>query len=143
MRTRRRGMSVLEVLVAVAIMAVALVPLLAIQSFSIRSSLRHEEVYTRTQLERNALVMLRDVNPMEVATGERPLQSDATLSWTSEMLTPETLSVGYPIGDGEFLVSLHKVRAVIRQADRTILSQFEIERVGWRSMRTISGAPSD
>ena len=84
------GLSMIEVLVAVAVLGMALAPLVVVQGQIARTHQRYEESYARTALQRNALAMLQDMNPMQTPSGEIALDDENTLIWTSRPLSEST-----------------------------------------------------
>lgn len=132
-RARRRpGFSTLEALAAVAIVAIALTPLIALQSYVARTHLRHDQIYERTRLQRNAFALLRDLNPSTQPEGAIELEAGVRMSWVSRAKTAPTLVAGYPIGDGEFDVTLFEVQVLIENARGEEKARFAIDRVGWQ-----------
>ncbi len=127
----RPGVSVVEVLVAVAIVGLALAPLVSIQSQIARTHARYIETYERATDQRNALALLTQLNPMATPTGLSDLGAGATLEWNSRLLTEIERGSGYPIGDGPFDVALYQVNAKIIRANRPLV-EMDIEILGWK-----------
>ena len=80
---RVAGFTLLEALVALAIAALCLIPLMSLQRTYIDGQRRHEAALKRTEIQRNALTLLREVNPTDEPEGERLLPPDLTRSWTA------------------------------------------------------------
>lgn len=135
----RPGVSVVEVLVAVAIVGLALVPLVSIQSQIARTHARYIETYERATDQRNALALLAELNPMADPRGARDLGGGAVLRWQSTALTPVKRSAGYPVDDGPFDVALYRVAAQIERADRAAVPM-DVELLGWRRVVAVTGA---
>lgn len=131
-RKGERGLSIIEVLVVVAIIGVTLIPILQFQTQIARTTARYAEVEARASLQRNALVVLRDLNFMERPVGQVMLAEGQTLSWRSTPLTEEAQSTAHPIGDGDFRVILYRVDAEVGDARSSARVSFSIERLGWR-----------
>lgn len=128
----RRGLSTLEAIVAVAVLAIAMTPLLAFQTQIARTHARYLSAYERVTLERSAFAVLRELNPMQRPSGEVDLGAGARLRWSSRALTEEALSTAYPTGDGSFQVALFAVEARIARPRGGPDIVLEIERFGWR-----------
>lgn len=126
------GLSTLEALVAVAILGLALLPILAFQTQISQAYERYELLNARSELERNALAALRDINPMERPTGQLNLGRSQSLSWTSRALTKERQSTAYPAGDGDFIVALYLLKVELSDKDRRTRYRMDLERLGWR-----------
>ena len=93
------GLSMIEVLVAVAVLGMALAPLVVVQGQIARTHQRYEESYARTTLQRNALAILQDMNPMQTPSGEIALDDENMLVWTSRPLTDVSRGSDHPVGD--------------------------------------------
>lgn len=129
--SREAGLSTIEVLVAVAVLGLALAPLVMVQGQIARTHARYEETYARSTLQRNALAMLQDMNPMQTSTGQIALDAENTLRWTSRPLSDVARGSDHPIGDGAFDVALYQVDAEIIGPNAGVRLRFSTERVGW------------
>ena len=125
------GLSMIEVLVAVAVLGMALAPLVVVQGQIARTHQRYEESYARTALQRNALAMLQDMNPMQTPSGEIALDDENTLVWTSRPLSDVARGSDHPIGDSAFDIALYSVDAQVIGPGRGVRLRFSTERVGW------------
>ena len=134
------GFSALEMLVAVAILAAAFLPILLIQTQMLGAYDRQAGAYERLTLRRNAIAVLADLNPMEAPTGSISIGEGVTLSWRSTALSNEVISAAFPIGDGEFYVVLYKVEVEILSQSANWRDGFTVERVGWR-MANLNQSP--
>jgi general secretion pathway protein I len=128
---REAGLSTIEVLVAVAVLGLALAPLIVVQGQIARTHQRYEEAYARSTLQRNALALLQDMNPMQTARGEIALDAENTLRWTSRPLSAVERGSDHPIGDGPFDIALYGVDAEIIGAGGGLRLRFSTERIGW------------
>ncbi len=139
-RDRQSGLSTLEALVAVALLGIAFLPLLVFQSQITRTYARFNQEYDIAIMQRNALAVLREMNPAATPSGSVTLGANQTLSWTSSPLTQQAQNVGFPAGDGEFSVAVFRVTAVVADgqgASRTETT-LTVDRLGWRK----SGMPA-
>jgi len=125
------GLSMVEVLVAVAVLGMALAPLVVVQGQIARTHQRYEESYARTTLQRNALAMLQDMNPMQTPSGEIALDDENRLVWTSRPLTDVSRGSDHPVGDSAFDIALYGVDAQIIGPDPGVRLRFSTERLGW------------
>lgn len=128
---RVAGFSLLEAMVALAIAAMSLAALMGLQYQLIEGQRRNEAAIARADLRKNALVLVREVNPDERPEGEIALSSDRTVRWTSTALTEPRLSAGFPNGDGQYTVTLYRLSVEVVGADGATLDAFEVERLGW------------
>lgn len=129
------GFSTLEVIAAVAIIGIALVPIAALQTQLARSEARLAETHAQTTAVQNALSQLREVNPMLTPSGQRDLGGHTTLNWTSAPVSSVRQSVNPP----GFDVQLYRLTGEIRANDGTTAVQLDL--VGWR--RRSGEAPSE
>lgn len=130
MRTRHEsGFSTLEVIAAVAIVAIALVPIAALQTQLARSQARLMEVHADSTAVQNAMALLRDINPMLTPSGERRLDDRTTLTWSSAPASPLRPSANAP----GFEVRLYRVSAAIRRNGAAGVT-LQVDLIGWRPM---------
>lgn len=123
------GFSTLEVIAAVAIIAIALVPIAALQTQLARSEARLAETHAQTTSVQNALSLLREVNPMLSPTGQRALDDRTTLNWTSTPISELRPSVNPP----GFEVQLYRISGEIRRNGSTATA-VQLDLVGWRQI---------
>lgn len=130
-RTAQMGLTVIEALVAIALVAVALVPLLELQGQMARSALAIERAERRLIARENAAAYLRLINPMRAISGEERL-GDVTLRWRADALTDERPifdSVGQP---GRFSAQLFRIDATLVFSDGRRES-LELTQMGWKA----------
>lgn len=129
-RRRESGFSTLEVIAAVAIIAVALVPIMMLQTQLARSQARLDASHEQSTSAQNALALLRDINPMSTPTGRRRLDARTELAWSSTPISGVSQTVN-PTG---FEVQLYRVTGAIER-DTLPLTTVEIDLIGWRAAR--------
>lgn len=86
---RPQGFTLLEAIVAVAILGIALIPLLSFisqMSLELRTA---GDSNARSLAEQNVLAFIEPVNPMEQPEGQADL-GDLHIAWTSRPVVPET-----------------------------------------------------
>ncbi len=127
-RWEQSGFSAMEALVAVAIVAVAMVPLASLQGQVSRDAARQQAEQARLASERSALVLLRAVNPMQEPSGIRELGGGLVLHWTAR-----PISEAAPTNAGGFDVALYRIEAQIQDSGRRPLANFAVDQVGWRT----------
>lgn len=127
----KRGFSLLEALAALAIAAVSLTAVMGLQYQLSEGQRRHEAAIARADLRKNALVLIKEVNPDEQPEGEIVLPPNLAVRWTSTAITEPKLSAGFPNGDGQFTVTLYRLAVEIVGPDGAVLQDFEVERLGW------------
>lgn len=134
-RQSQKGLSVLEALVAIALISVAFLPLLALQEQLTRTAIAIERAEETLRAKSNALAYLETLNPTYRPSGEESL-GNAVLTWTSTPLTIPVPALAMVGTNGRFDVTLYDVNAVIQfQTGRS--EQFVVRRVGWVATRPI------
>lgn len=132
------GFSTLEVIAAVAIIGIALVPIAALQTQLARSEARLAETHTQTTAVQNALSLLRQVNPMLTPSGQRGLDDRTTLTWTSAPVSSARPSVNPP----GFEVQLYRLSGQISRNGRAVTT-VQLDLVGWRRLSSEMPSPSE
>lgn len=132
------GFSTLEVIAAVAIIGIALVPIAALQTQLARSEARLAETHAQTTAVQNALSLLREVNPMLAPSGQRDLGNRTTLNWTSVPVSGVRQTVNPP----GFEVQLYRLSGQIRANDGG-MTAVQLDLVGWRRLSNENTARSE
>jgi general secretion pathway protein I len=109
------GFSLLEAIVALAILTTAGLALFAWISASFDSLNRIEDNNRRAAAELNALEYLKTVNPMQTPTGNVTL-GETSLRWQSRALDAPRPNVPDGEGAGPFLVALYEVDVTLEGA---------------------------
>lgn len=133
-RRRETGFTTLEVIAAVAIIGVALVPIAALQIHLSRGQARLAEAHAESTDVHNAMALLREVNPMLAPTGQRRLDDRTTLSWTSAPVSGLRQSVNPP----GFEMQLYRVEGEI-QRQNAPATAVQIDLIGWRPSSSRAG----
>jgi general secretion pathway protein I len=134
-RHRQSGFTLLEAVVAIAILAAAALPLYAFFSRSLDGLYRVAEVNRESQASLTAISFLNGLNPMDRPSGEEPI-GGLRLRWKSNELVPAMDSIGYPRGIGLYQVALYEVTGEILEAGR-VRSTVTIRLVGHRQARQV------
>jgi prepilin-type N-terminal cleavage/methylation domain-containing protein len=129
---QRSGFSLLEALVAIAILGVALVPLLELQAQLARRAHAQAAIMAEASATQSALALLADLNPMARPQGAVETGS-LRVTWRARPLSEPVRSTRAGQGEGAFIVRMYEVRATVTGGSDEPLAQFAFERVGWRS----------
>lgn len=129
---RREGFSLVEALVALAIAALAFTAIFALQDQMTVGQMRLQRALDTAALQRNALELVQDLNPMDQPSGQRVLAGGQVVSWTAQPLTETRRNAGFPAGEGVFDVALYEVETVITAAGGRELGRLQFRRLGWR-----------
>jgi len=128
---RVSGFSLLEALVALAIAALCLIPLMSLQRTYIDGQRRHEAALQRAEIQKNALTIVRQINPTDEPEGQAVLAPDLTVSWTATEISDLKTSTGLPAGDGQYQVQLYRMDVSVSRGSQKVVPDFSVERVGW------------
>ena len=131
---REAGFSLIEALVALAIAAMALAAVFALQRQLAEGEQRHTRTLQLVALQKNALALTRDLNPTADPTGAVRLAGGQTVRWSSQPLTAPRTNTGLPTGEGAFEVRLYRVRVDIADASGERLGGLDFDRVGWKRL---------
>lgn len=121
----------LEAIVALAIVALALVPLLGFVAQSLDSVFRAADAQLRATVLANAVDALSGVNPMSDPTGEIDL-GGPRVRWQSRALVAPMPNSAQPTGFGAFSVALYDVKASVVRGDGSPWFDFELRLAGQR-----------
>jgi prepilin-type N-terminal cleavage/methylation domain-containing protein len=138
---KKGGFSLIEALVALAIGSLVLGAILGLQHEFVDAQRRHDLTLKNSNLQRDVLALIRDVNPAERPDGEIPLPPDRTVRWTSEAVSDAKLTTGFPRGDGNYTATLYTLTVNVQDGGgRDVIAPFTVERVGWISAATVEAA---
>lgn len=132
------GFSLLESLIAIALIAAALLPLLALQGQLTRTVLAVERAGTGAKDMTSALSFLRTLNPTRQPEGSEQL-GDAVLSWTARPASEERPVLDQGGGSGRFMMQLYDVDASIAYDDGRRVD-FTVRALGWRPTTPVSAS---
>lgn len=131
--TASSGFSVMETLVAIAILAVALIPILMLQTQTSRASFREAQTRAAITDQQNALAILRDINPMLRPTGQIAMSDVRTVSWRASPLSAVTPTLVRGGAETSFDAALYRLNVEIRDAHGARLASFAVDQMGWRT----------
>ena len=123
-RPSERGMSTIEVIAALLLFSIALLPIAQVQINAQRGSIIVNEAETKARLEQQALIYMKSVNVAARPTGEHSF-GDGTIRWTSELVVPEA-----QIRINQRTVGLYNVQVELRKEER-LLSSRTLQITGW------------
>jgi type II secretory pathway pseudopilin PulG len=126
------GFTLIEALAALAIASTVMVGVFAVEHQLVDGQRRYDAVTHRANIEHDAIALVRDVNPTNVATGDIPMPPSMTLHWTSEAISDPKLTTGFPRGDGTYTATLYRITVNVDDAGgHNVIPPFNLERVGW------------
>ena len=127
----RPGFSVMETLVAVALLAIAIIPLYAFQQTLANTSARLQTASALLDAQESALAVLQSVDLIAQPSGEMDL-GEWRLSWQSRELASEQPADGF-LGSSIWGVGLYEVEATLERGSSR--HDFQIRRVAWVQVR--------
>jgi Tfp pilus assembly protein PilV len=136
------GFSALEALVAVAIIAVALVPLLDLQTQVTRDAVRQQALYAESVAIQDGLALLRDLNPMANESGALPHGEGGQIVWRARPITRPTQTTLGGSGYGPFDVQLYTVEIEVTAQSGAAVAAFSVDKLGWRGRSSPRSQPT-
>lgn len=127
----RRGFSLIEALVALIVASIVLLAVFELQNQLASGQSRYEHAMALAGLERDAMVLTSEVNPMAEPRGVRSMAAGRTLDWTATPLTEARRNTGYPSGAGRYDVRLYRLDVHISDGRGRALARLSFERLGW------------
>lgn len=130
------GFSVLEAMIAIAILAAALIPLLTLQGQFIRSVESFERADVRLEVRDSALTLLNSLNLMDYPNGTLDL-GRAQMTWRATLAGPAKMSRGDAGTEGRFEMALYDVNVTLtHETNQT--ETFSVRGLGWRPVVAFS-----
>ena len=123
-RQNERGLSTIEVIAALLLFSIALLPIAQVQINAQRGSMIVNEAETKARLDQQALIYMKSVNVAVRPAGEHSF-GDGTIRWTSELIVPEA-----QIMINQRTVGLYNVQVELRKEER-VLSSRMLQITGW------------
>lgn len=127
----RPGFSVVEVLAAIALISVAMIPLYQLQRALADAAFRLEQAAMTLEARENALAWLETVNPQLQPRGEVNV-GGWLISWNAEPVATVPIARGY-LGESIHSVGLYEVEVVVSRDGRS--ERFAVRKIGWEQVR--------
>ncbi|MFN3214014.1 MAG: hypothetical protein ACE37M_13000 [Henriciella sp.] len=118
-------MSTIEVIAALLLFSIALLPIAQVQMNAQRGSVIVNEAETTARLEQQALTYLKSVNFAVRPTGEYSF-GDGSLKWTSELMAPDA-----EIILNQRRIGLYRVQVELTHEQRLLSTRY-LHSTGWR-----------
>lgn len=136
--TGSKGFTLLEAIVALALISLALIPLLTFIAQSSDQLVRAGESNERSFVMQSALALMDPVNPMAEAQGSLALDANTSLSWNSAVVAKP--NDGPLIGSGlpGFRLGFYSVHVTVARDNQPWFT-FDMRKVGYERLST--GAP--
>lgn len=131
--SRHAGFSLLEAIVALAILASVGLALFAAMNQSLQMVARAEAARERETALRNAVAWLQTVNPAQTPSGEQAL-GDYVLHWSSELVEPPRDEASGYLRAGLYRIGLYDVHLRLDRSGRPF-ADLHMRRVGYLQVR--------
>jgi len=131
--TPQKGFSLLEAIVALALLAVGTFTLVSWMNTALLSQSRVEGAYERIDAIHDALEVLHTINPMKEPDGTRNLGS-FSIHWESTPMENPRDGAGYPAGRSLYRIGLYHTRVDLYRKGKPWF-QFELDQVGYQRVR--------
>lgn len=134
-----RGFTLLEAIVAMVIFTLVASTLYAWQATNMLTIDRVASLARREQLIRDALGVLRAVNPMQNPRGTRRV-GDLSVHWRAQPITPEVEGKSQIGSMSAYNLRLYVLDVEVRLRDRDAL-RFQVRQTGYKLVRAVSDTP--
>jgi general secretion pathway protein I len=134
-----RGFTLLEAIVAVAIVGVALVPVLTFISQMANALMRAGDANARNLAQQSVIELLEPMNPLENPVGEHQI-GDLIVRWESAGIIPPNKEIRPGAGLPGFSLGFYNVTVSVDRADKGPWFSFDMRKVGYRRIIT-TGPP--
>lgn len=130
------GFTLIEALVAIAIIGMALMPLLDLFGGTANALLAAKNSSLRSQVQLNAVEFLDAVNPMTRPRGETRLGRN-TIRWTAEPIAPPVDGMDYgQARPSLYSLGLYDVRVAVNDENGDPWFDFTLRLIGYKRVRT-------
>ncbi len=127
-RPASNGFSLLEMLVAIGVLAICLMPILELQITLDRRHAERQLALDRLTAQRSALALLRGINPSLEPVGIRTLAPATTLRWQAVPLSTPRRALHFLGGEAYHDITLYRIVATLTRPDH----RFAVEAIGWQ-----------
>ncbi|MDR3733970.1 MAG: prepilin-type N-terminal cleavage/methylation domain-containing protein [Acidobacteriaceae bacterium] len=134
---KESGFTLLEAIVAVALLAAVLVPIYTLIGTTLHSAFHLGEVNRMNEVQSNALEALSAVNPMVQPTGDLDL-GPYRLHWESQLVRGPADGSGYPRGTSLYQLGLYDMAVSVLDASGASLTSFTVRQVGSQQIRNLT-----
>lgn len=138
--SRQRGFTLLEAIVALALISSAGMALFAWINSNISALSRVEESSQRAAATRNTLQFMQTVNPMLAPSGEATL-GEYRIRWQAEPITDAVDGANFPYGISLYQFALYDTRIEVQGAPQQPGFTLELRQVGYKRVRAMVLSP--
>lgn len=125
-----KGFTLLEAIVALAVMSLALVPMVAFVTQAADELQRAGDANARSFVMQSALALMEPINPMAEAQGSLALDRNITLSWDSVPLVEPNTGINVGAGLPAYRIGFYKVHVMLARGPDPWFD-FDMRKVGY------------
>jgi prepilin-type N-terminal cleavage/methylation domain-containing protein len=129
------GFTLLEAIVAIAIVGIALVPVMTFISQMAFGLTRAADSNARNLAQQSLIELFETLNPLERPVGEDQV-GDLIIRWESESLVPPNPQVNPGAGLAGFSIGFYNVTVSVDRINKGPWFSFAMRKVGYRSLST-------
>ncbi len=130
-----RGFTLLEAIVAVAIVGIALVPVITFISQMVTGLTRAGDANARNLAEQAVIELLEPLNPLDRPSGDDQV-GDMLIHWESKDIIPPTKDVRVGTGLAGFSLGFYNVTVSVARASGPWFS-FDMRKVGYQRLGSL------
>ena len=138
MPVHSKGFTLLEAIVAMAVMSLALIPLVSFVTQSANELQRAGESNAQSLVMQSALALMEPINPMAEGTGSIALDNNITLIWDSQTIVEPNPGIQIGGGLAAYRLGFYKVHVAVKRG-QTEWFDFDMRKVGYE--KTAQGMP--
>ncbi len=128
-----RGFTLLEAIVAVAIMGIALVPTITFVSQMVGALSRASDANARNLAEQSIIELLEPLNPVERPVGNDQI-GDLLIHWNSVDIIPPSKEIQAGVGLAVFGVGFYVVTVSVDRVNQGPWFSFDMRKVGYQKI---------
>ena len=136
----QRGFTLLEAIVALAIIGLALIPLVSYIAQAADSLQRASESNDRSVAMQAALALMEPVNPMTEPQGQLPIDDTVSVEWHSDVAVAPNAGVLIGGGLANFRLGFYVVHVTLSRAGEPDWFSFDLRKTGYERLN--SGFPT-
>jgi general secretion pathway protein I len=131
-RHHARGFTLLEAIIAIAILGIALIPLLSFTSQSVLQLHAAADSNARSIAEQNVLAFLETLNPLDQPTGSTTL-GDLRVQWSSKPLVDQSQNTTPGSALPYYVIGFYSVDVRVSRDGADPWFEFAARKVGYRA----------
>lgn len=130
----QHGFTLLEAIVALAVIALALIPLVTYIAQAADGLYRAAESNDRSLAMQGALALMDPVNPMAEPQGQLPLDDKISMAWSSDVAVNPNSGVLVGGGLSNFKVGFYVVHVTLSRPEASPWFSFDLRKVGYQRL---------